>query len=163
MRKLLLQALFGAVLILISPAVLSADETQAAKKVVIAYNYGIIQMAKKSTVEHMVNILSKEKAQKLHLWIKSWHDNNLFMDTSLQKLDFTNVNIGKGYAKVFTDEEWIYRYINIKSKRVTHPTTRIKYKMRYELKKMEHGWVIDDTKVLSESQEILDDTRNGNK
>ena len=163
MKKLLKTALIGAVLTSLLSMNVFADEEQAAKKVVIAYNYGIIQMAKKSTVEHMVNILSKKKAQKLHLWIKSWHDNNLFMDTSLQKLDFTNVNIGKGYAKVFTEEEWIYRYINIKSKRVTHPTTRIKYKMRYELKKTEYGWVVDDTKVLSESQEILDDARNGNK
>ncbi len=143
------------VVFLILPTHAFADETEDIKKVVVAYNFGIVKMAKSSTVEHMVNIISKKRANKLHLWIKSWHDNNLFMDTALPKMEFTNVNIGKGVAKVFVNEEWLYRYIDIKTKKITHPATRILYAMKYELVKQNHGWVVDDVKTLSEKQEKL--------
>ncbi len=147
--------LIALAIFLMLPSYAFADETEDIKKVVVAYNFGIVKMAKSSTIEHMVNIISKKRANKLHLWIKSWHDNNLFMDTSLPKMEFTNVNIGKGVAKVFVNEEWLYRYINIKTKKITHPATRIIYTMKYELIKKNHGWIIDDVKTLSEKQEKL--------
>ncbi len=122
------------------------------EKVIVGYNQGIIKAARTSKTDHMKAYAKDDIVKKFHLWIMSWHDNNLFMDAKIVDINFKNIKVDGDKAFVITDEKWIYKYIDIKVRKEVHKKTSIMYTMKYTLVKEDDKWVIQKIDVLSEKQ-----------
>ncbi len=141
------------ILLLFVPFLLNAQvDEKAIKKVVISYNQGIIKAAKTSKTEHMKDFAKDDIVKKFHLWIKSWHDSNLFMDAKIIDIDFVDIKIKDAKAVVVTDEKWVYKYIDIKVKKEVHKKSSIFYTIKYTLSKSSNRWIIEKIDVVSEKQ-----------
>ncbi len=140
--------------ILLAPFFLNAQvDNRDVKKVIISYNQGIIKAAKTSKTEHMKSYAKEDIVKKFHLWIKSWHDNNLFMDAKIKDINFQKVEIKDSKAKVTTNEVWIYRYIDIKTRKQVLDATLMIYNMNYILSKENDKWIIEKIDVIFEKKE----------
>lgn len=124
---------------------------------VIGYNQGIIKAAKTSDVAHLSSFVTETLLQKTMLWIKAYHDDNLFMEAIVNEIDFKDITPNKKEksAEVITHETWRYRYINIKDKKEVYPPTKVIYDVKYSFILLEERWVIKEIAVLSEHQEKL--------
>ncbi len=101
---------------------------------------------------------TKKVAQKLYIWIASWHENRLYMEAKLEKLELIRLNRSQDSAIAETKEIWIYRYKKIDSEgRVSaaHPPSKMEYLVRYTLKKFPKGWKIAQIKILHEKETPL--------
>ena len=143
--------LFFAVILLV-PFSLKAQDDRDIKKVIISYNQGVIKASKTSKTDHMKDFAKDDIVKKFHLWIKSWHDNNLFMDAKIVDIDFKDLDIKDDRASVVTDEKWVYRYIDIKVRKEVHKETNISYNIKYTLSQSNDKWIIEKIDVLSEKQ-----------
>ena len=137
--------------------VFATQDIKELREQVIGYNQGLIQAARTSKVDHLRLFLTEPLIEKTLLWIKAYHDDNLFMDAIVNKIAFDTItpNIEEKSAQVITQEEWRYRYINIKSKKEVYPPTKIFYKMKYLFIYLNERWIIKEVTVLSERQEKL--------
>lgn len=134
-------------------------ETEAAIRTSVRlYADGVIIASKKDNVEHMEPYTTEKRAQKLFIWFKSWHENNYFMDSAIERFAVESVKHDAKKATVTTKERWHYRYIHIVTKEVTQPWTQIDYRMRYDLLKVGSHWKVDEAKVLSEKETPLQKT-----
>jgi len=129
------------------------------KQTVIAYNRIIVKETKterhrdiRTFVKMMEDIAVPRVAQKLYIWIQSWHENGLFMDSKIKKLRFLDIKINKGKATAVTEEHWSYKYFDRRINRIVKPETDIFYKVRYSLIKKDGSWLISEIKVLEEKQ-----------
>ncbi len=133
---------------------------EAIKHTVLNYNQLIITSSKTDTLskdfkdlKNFQKFASKQVAQKLYIWIKSWQESALFMDAKLLDINFTKVDIvNKEFAKVNTIEKWTYRYINGITKKEAYPDSNVTYKMDYQLIKKDNNWIINNIKVISETK-----------
>ena len=135
------------------------------KKSVIGYNMQLIEAAKNEAflesfddIKKLERFAEKRVAQKLYIWIKSWHENDLFMDARLLDITFGKIVPKNGTADVITDEVWLYRYIRHKSvneKKEAFPPAKKHYKVKYSLKKSDKGWKITSIDVFFEKEESL--------
>jgi len=142
--------------ILLVPFFLNAQvDNKDIKKVIISYNQGIIKAAKTSETDHMNSYAKEDIVKKFHLWIKSWHDNNLFMDAKIKDISFQKIDVKNNKAKVTTNEEWIYRYIDIKTRKQVLDATLVIYNMKYTLSKESNKWIIEKIDVISEKKEKM--------
>lgn len=138
--------------ICLAPLSLNAQDDRDIKKVIISYNQGIIKAAQTSKTEHMKDFAKEDIVKKFHLWIKSWHDNNLFMEAKILDIDFKSVDIKDDRAFVLTDEKWVYRYIDIKVRKEVHKESNISYVIKYTLSNNSNKWIIEKIDVISEKQ-----------
>lgn len=124
---------------------------------VIGYNQGIIKAAKTSDVSHLSSFLTETLLQKTMLWLKAYHDDNLFMEAIVNEIIFKDIvpNKKEKSAEVVTYETWRYRYMNIKDKKEVYPPTKVIYDVKYSFILLEERWVIKEITILSEHQEKL--------
>ncbi len=139
-------------LLIVSTIDLQADEIEKIKSTITGYNNGIIYASKTDKSDHLKAYANEKIVMKFHLWLKSWHDNNLFMDAKIDDIAFKKIDFKDKKAIVITQEKWIYRYIDIKTKKEVQSKTKIDYKMRYELSKPNLKWIIQKIDVLSEKK-----------
>ncbi len=135
------------------------------KNTIIAYNKALIEAAKDPTflqnfddAKKFDPFAEKDVAQKLYIWIKSWHENNLYMDAELLKISFRKQQIEGDKASVATDEIWKYRYfrhIDINKTVEAWQPVKVYYKIEYRLAKKHGTWKIAKIKVLSEKEEKI--------
>jgi hypothetical protein len=78
------------------------------------------------------------------------------MDSAIEKFDVVSVKQDGKKATVVTNERWRYRYIQIVTREVTQPWTRAEYTMKYDLIKAGPHWKVDEVKVLSEKETLLE-------
>ncbi len=131
----------------------------AIKNAVLNYNQLIISSSNKNTaaidfkdLKNFQKFASKEVAQKLYIWIKSWQENSLYMDAKLLEINFTEIDSNNSKSAIVkTTEKWSYKYIDGKTKKLAWPDSNITYKVRYKIGKKDRGLVIEGIKVLSES------------
>ncbi|WP_457641249.1 hypothetical protein [Persephonella sp.] len=140
----------------------SSSDTDKIKKVIKMYNHVVIHESKNRnlpdilTFKNMMKDLTTDRiAEKLYIWIQSWHENNLYMDAYLEKMEFNKINITENSAEVFTDEKWRYKYIDVSIGKVVYPETEVNYKVKYDLIKKDNKWIIKRIKVLSEKQKAV--------
>jgi len=139
-----------------------ADDIKDIKEVIKIYNHTVIQASKSKNLPDIItfkNMMSDiavgRVAEKLYIWIMSWHESNLYMDAKLLDIKFTNISVNGDTATAFTDEKWTYRYIDISRGVVAHPETEVRYKMRYDLVKNNDRWLIRKIKIISQDEKIL--------
>jgi len=113
-------------------------------------------------VRMLEDIADKKVAQKLYIWIQSWHENGLFMDAQLKKISFEKINIKGNKADVETREIWTYRYLDRRINKVVLPDTKIFYRVLYRLEQNNGKWKIKEIKVLSEKKERIN-TQEGKR
>ncbi len=128
------------------------DEVKNIKSTIKSYNNGIIYASRDDNSDRLRSFANKKIVTKFHLWLKSWHDNNLFMDAKIKDINFTKVDLSNHKAVAITNEQWSYRYINIQTKKEVQPKTDINYTVRYNLSKEETKWIIQKIDVLSEEK-----------
>lgn len=151
-RKFSLAVLFGMVI----ATGVWADERKEVHESIRGYTQGIIIASKKDNVEHMEPYATQRRAQKLYIWLKSWHENNYFMDSAIENIEFKFFQSDGKKATVTTRERWRYRYIQIVTKEVTQPWTSVEYTMHYDLLKEGKHWKVDEAKILSEKARVLE-------
>lgn len=141
---------------IVSVSFASPDIANLREKV-IGYNQGIIKAAKTSDVSHLSAFVTETLLQKTLLWIKAYHDDNLFMEAIVNEIIFKDIALNKKEksAEVFTHETWRYRYMNIKDQKEVYPPTKIIYDVKYSFILLDERWVIKEIAILSESQEKL--------
>lgn len=152
-------------LIFIKIDLLAITDEDMIKKSVIGYNMTLIESAKNP--EFLKNFDDRKKlerfadrkvAQKLFIWIKSWHENNLYMDARLKDISFGKIVSKKGNVSVITDEVWLYRYFRVIGKNrieEAYPPAKKIYKVKYTLKREKDSWKITNIDVFSEKEEKL--------
>lgn len=135
----------------------TSQDIMILREQVIGYNQGIIKAAKTSNVSHLNTFLTDSLLQKTLLWIKAYHDDNLFMEAIVNEIIFKTItpNQKDKSADVVTHETWRYRYIDIKDQKEVYPPTKVIYDVKYSFIRIEERWVIKDITILSESQEKL--------
>ena len=138
---------------------LLASDEMIIRESVRQYTLGIITASKKDSVEHLEPYATEKRAQKLMIWMKSWHENNYFMDSAIEKFAVESVKQHGKKATVKTRERWRYRYIQIVTKQVTQPWTQADYMMKYDLVKIGPHWKVDEAKILSEKETPLEKPR----
>ena len=136
-----------------------SEDIKKIKEAIKMYNNIIIEESKtdrhrdiRTFVKMMQDIATKKVAQKLYIWIQSWHENGLFMDSKLKKLSFLKIKIDKQKARAITKEYWSYKYFDRRINKVVKPETDIFYKVEYSLIKKDDKWLISKIKVLEEKQ-----------
>lgn len=143
----------------------STNDDAKIKKVIISYNFMLIDAAKdpdflrkfedKKKFEKYAN---ERVAQKLFIWIKSWQENNLYMDAKLLDISFGKVVKKGNEAEVLTDEVWVYKYFRVIGKNETkeaYPPAKKYYKVKYTLKKSRGEWKIAKIDVFYEKEHKL--------
>ncbi len=102
--------------------------------------------------ERLRECAGDEVAQKLFVWIASWHENGLYMEANVSSVEMLDFVEKDDSAVVTTKERWSYTYKKETpaGTMTAHPLTRVEYEVRYRLKKSPSGWQITDIKVLSE-------------
>lgn len=135
----------------------ASEDIISLREQVIGYNQGIIKAAKTSDVSHLSAFATETLLQKTLLWIKAYHDDNLFMEAIVNEIIFKDIAPHKKEksAEVITHETWRYRYINIKDKKEVYPPTKVIYDVKYTFILLEERWVIKEITILSEQQEKL--------
>ena len=128
------------------------DERKQIHESIRGYTQGIITASKTDKVEHMEPYATEKRAQKLFIWLKSWHENNYFMDSAIEGIEFLSYTNDGKKAVVTTREKWRYRYIQIVTREVTQPWTRAEYTMRYTILKDGKYWKVDEAQIVSEKQ-----------
>ncbi len=138
-------------------------EEEKIKEVIKIYNHTVIQASKSRSLPDIVtfkNMMSDiavgRIAEKLYIWVMSWHESNLFMDAKLIDIKYVDISIKDKTATVFTDERWTYKYIDAAQGTVAHPETEIRYRMRYDLIKDKDKWLIKKIKIISQTERRLD-------
>lgn len=129
------------------------------KGLVHLYSKGVIEASKKDNIDYLKPIITEKRGKKLFIWFKSWHENNYFMDARIKNIRFNSFDIKESTAEVVTDEIWDYRYIQIVTKEVSQPWTRVFYTIHYKFVKEGKSWKIDDALILSEKQTPLEKLR----
>ncbi len=153
-------------IVLLLPSLVSAsDEHRRIEETILSYNRTLIEAAKNpsflekfSDKQKLEQHAEKRVAQKLYIWIKSWHENNLYMDAELVKIAFEKIEPKGERAEVLTDETWKYRYfrhIDVNRTAEAWPRAEIYYKVKYTLRFKNGKWKIEDIKVLSEKERKL--------
>ncbi len=127
----------------------SSDDANI-RSTIVSYNKGIIEASKTGKTDHMLAFANEDIVKKFYLWVKSWHDNNLFMDADIIDINFNKIEIDGDKSSVITDEKWIYKYIDIKIRKEVLKKTNIAYKMKYILAKEKERWIIQKIDVLAE-------------
>ena len=137
----------------------AGEDIKKIKQAIKMYNRTIVEETKtgrhrdiRTFVKMMQDIATKKVAQKLYIWIQSWHENGLFMDSKIIKLKFLDVKINDEKAKAITEEHWKYKYFDRRINKVVKPETDIFYKVEYSLIKNDDNWLISKIKVLEEKQ-----------
>ncbi len=152
MIKRLVLLLLAAALFAQTPA--EEIDERFIKQTILFYNDGIVEMARTSRVDHLDPFVEKEHLQTMLLWVKAWHDSNLFMDARIKTITVEDINLtGENLATVKARERWDYRYIQIVKKEEVWPLTQVEYENLYTLVKEKDRWKIRSVKVLSEKQE----------
>lgn len=134
---------------------LFASEESNIRETIRKHAHGIIIASKKDRVDHMEPYATEKRAQKLMIWMKSWHENNYFMDSSIEKIEFKSVQVKKEKVTVITQEKWKWRYIQIVTREVTQPWTVSDYTMKYNLVKVGPYWKVDESEIISEKDRPL--------
>ncbi len=147
-----------------SLSIANGDESRI-KETIISYNRALIEAAKNPDFlkdfgdeRKFEPFAEKRVAQKLYIWVKSWHENNLYMDAKLLKIVFENIKLKEKKAEVLTDEIWKYRYfrhIDINRTAQAWPPAKIHYRVKYNLLFKNGKWKIEKIKVLSEKEQKL--------
>ncbi len=137
----------------------ASEDLKKIKETIRLYNNIIIEESKtdrhrdiRTFVKRMQDIATKKVAQKLYIWIQSWHENGLFMDSKIEKIKFLDISINKKSAKAITEEHWKYKYFDRRINKIVKPETDIFYKVEYSLIKKDNRWLISKIKVLEEKQ-----------
>jgi len=135
-------------------------DVEKIKECILTYNRIVMEESKRERhtdvrtfVRMMEDIATARIAQKLYIWIQSWHENGLFMDSEIKKIDFIKIKLGKDKAVALTEEWWKYKYIDKRINKIVHPETDVFYRVEYHLSKRKDGkWLITKIKVLEEKQ-----------
>ncbi|BBG66105.1 hypothetical protein NNO_1402 [Hydrogenimonas sp.] len=156
--------------LLLTATLTTASETGSGpenriENTILSYNRALIEAAKDpnflkdfSDKSRFEPFAEEKVAQKLYIWIKSWHENNLYMDAELLEIEFEKVDITDKKAEVSTREIWKYRYfrhVDINRTTEAWPPAKIYYKVKYLLNFTDGNWKIESIKVLSEREEKL--------
>lgn len=128
------------------------------ESLIVSYNHGIIKASQKNKFEHLKKYLTKEIFLRTMVWIESFQDNNLFMDSKVLKIEFDEYNQKTYTATLKTNEIWKYRYINIKTKKIVKKPTKVTYKLKYYFVLLKDGsWKINHIKILDEKNKKLEE------
>jgi len=162
MTVILKKLLILTALIYVYSAIAEITDEERVKEVVKIYNHTVIEASKSKALPDIIrfksmmsDITTGRVAEKLYIWIMSWHENNLYMDAKLLDIKFTNITLNEKTATAFTDERWIYKYIDASRGTIAHPETEVRYKMRYDLVQKNGRWLINKIKIISQTEEIL--------
>lgn len=126
------------------------------EQLIVGYNHGFVKSLKKAKFEHLQEYLTQEIYYKTIVWVGAFQASNYFMDTKLLNLSFDEIEMKQYSASLTTTENWKYRYIDIKTKAVAIPPTKIFYKMKYYFVRLEDGtWKINHIKIINERSEEI--------
>ncbi|WP_187647999.1 hypothetical protein [Nitrosophilus labii] len=138
------------------------EDIKDIKETILTYNQTIIKSAKKKdfikvfkNMDFLKAVATEKISKKNYFWIAAWQENNLYMNASLDKIEFKKIVVNKNSAQAYTNEKWSYRYLNYlpngKTKEA-YPLTKIFYQVKYSLLKDNNRWKISGIDILSQKE-----------
>ncbi len=135
------------------------SDAEKIKESIVLYTKIIIDESKSDRhrdinafVKMMEDIADHQIAKKLYIWIQSWHENGLYMDAKLKKIEFISIKVKGNTATAQTEELWKYRYFDRRINRIVKPETEVFYQVMYYLERKRDNWVITKIDVIKEVQ-----------
>lgn len=120
-----------------------AREREAAKEAVERYNKILVQAYNRPNPDLMEKITTEEELKRVALYIMFNLTNNRVLKAHLDELKFDEVKIEKKrWAKVKTIENWSYKYLDFKTKKIVVPVKKARYKVTYTLEKRKGRWLV---------------------
>lgn len=115
------------------------------KNTVTAYTQILAESLAKPDAEKIKFFASSSEIIRIDSYILLMLKEKKVLISTLQKLDFRDVDIDKGKANatVTTHEEWTYYYVDEKSRQPISKEERIAYNNVYHLIKEQGHWVVD--------------------
>ena len=81
-------------------------------------------------------------AKKMFVFINSDRDRGVAMDMRLNRLVFKNISAGEPRNLIDTEEQWDFRYIDIKTLKPVASIKEARYKLRYTIVRDDDKWLI---------------------
>jgi len=126
------------------------------EQLILGYNHGVNKSWKNAKFGHLEEYLTQEIYYKTLVWVESYQASNYFMQNILLNMKFDEIVMKQYSATLTTTENWKSRFIDIKTKKVVVPPSKINYKMKYFFVILEDGsWKINHIKILNEKSEEI--------
>ena len=94
---------------------------------------------------------TEKEVQRVYIDIEFDTLKNVAMRSWQRELAFDNVSASDSSASVDTSETWEFDYVDLKTKEVTEPMKKFKYKLQYSLEKEDGKWVVSKIRELEPS------------
>ena len=123
---------------------------QRLKRVVTKYNYALIDAYRIQAYEELKKVASPEELRRVGIIVSSYLQADQIMDARLRSIEFRRIVVDGDTARVDTEEEWAFRWLNRRTGNVVEPLREIHYRMRYHLvKDPQRGWLVERLEKLS--------------
>lgn len=120
-----------------------------AEALVRRYNQQLVEAYRTSDVELMDGLVGEEEGKKLTGLIGVKRDLGVTLDAELLTLEVRAVQRKGDTVDVLTDERWRYRHRRIGTGAVVGEESTDHYSLRYVLRKLRSGWVVDAVRFES--------------
>lgn len=124
------------------------NDKEALKKTVARYNSAIAEASRAQSIEVLIGIATERRIRKVETFIVAYYDAGFFMDSSLRRMDFTELKVEEKNATVITREDWTYLWKSIGTSEPIGSEEKITYHMNYTLLKKDGRWLINEAEQI---------------
>jgi len=139
MRKICMTLLIACLLSLNA----CSGERKKVENLVTMYNEVLIDALLKPDPLLMELFVTRPQLVRIDSYISLMLKRNRIMKAEIKSLDFRKVLIDKKTAEVHTDEEWVYTYLDARTRKEISPEYMVKYSNVYYLVRADGRWVVD--------------------
>ena len=110
---------------------------------VAKYNNAIIEAYKNQFFAPLTEVAGEKQVNKARVVINSFRRGNQVMEADVRKIDFKEIKRQGDKASVRTSEDWVYRWVDIKTGKEVEPLKDIHYEIVYHLVKKDGKWLVE--------------------
>lgn len=147
--------IFVQVLLLLSLTMVSGcgwPEKKQVRETVRLYNEKKILALKRPEPELMDTLTTKREKQRVLMYILYQYQKKVVIDARLLKLETVKTEVNGNKATVQTKEEWVYKKLDVDTRKPVKKEEKIYYDGTYSLEKTKEGrWVVADLKINQRS------------
>lgn len=120
-----------------------SKETVELRNVVTAYNKMLVEALSKPDSRLMEYFVTTKEMLRIESYITYLKKDKKLLVSELKKIEFLDTAINDDRAAVKTKEEWLYHYIDSKTRQPVTDKETIAYENTYHLIRDGERWVVD--------------------
>jgi len=154
-KRIFIPALVMALILPVTVAGCSWTEKKKVQETVRLYNEKLILALKRPEPELMDSLTTKREKQRILMYILYQYQKKVLIDARLLKLEPGKTEVKGNKATVQTREEWVYKKLDVDTRKLVRGEEKVFYDGTYSLEKTEDGrWVIAELKVRKRSGSV---------